>query len=151
MSLPKGSSEGVLRTFGKVTCGRTFGRVPSRAQITTRAVSSAGLEHMPYTHGVGGSNPSLPTMFYTYVLLSLKTGRYYVGSTSHLDLRIDEHNGGKTVSTRTGIPWRLVYSEEFDSRKKAVARERHIKSQKSKTFIEHLILKNSTGPRGQLV
>jgi hypothetical protein len=27
----------------------------------SRAISSAGSEHLPYTQGVGGSNPSSPT------------------------------------------------------------------------------------------
>ncbi|HEY9165067.1 MAG TPA: GIY-YIG nuclease family protein [Candidatus Kryptonia bacterium] len=90
-------------------------------------------------------------MFYTYIILSLKTGRYYVGSASNLERRVDQHNRGKTTSTRTGIPWKLAYSEEFDSRKKAVERERYIKSQKSKIFIEHLISNASAGHVGQLV
>ena len=34
-----------------------------------RALSSVGLEHLVYTEGVGGSNPSAPTLF----RLSLKT------------------------------------------------------------------------------
>ncbi len=80
-------------------------------------------------------------MFFAYILRSLKTDKYYVGNTSDLVRRLHEHNEGKTYSTRTGIPWELVYHEEFTSRRDAVARELEIKSQKSRTFIERLISK----------
>ncbi len=33
--------------------------------LQTRAISSAGSEHLVYTEGVGGSNPSSPTTFKT--------------------------------------------------------------------------------------
>ena len=33
--------------------------------ILNRAISSAGSEHLVYTEGVGGSNPSSPTTFKT--------------------------------------------------------------------------------------
>jgi len=83
-------------------------------------------------------------LFYTYILRSRKRGKYYVGSTSNLDGRLCEHNRGKTSSTKPGIPWEIVYYEEFSSHKEAVAREMEIKSQKSRDFIERLILKGKT-------
>ncbi len=80
-------------------------------------------------------------MFYTYILKSSKKDKYYIGNSSDLVRRLLEHNSGKTESTRSGIPWELVYCEEFPTRKDAVGRERQIKSEKSKTYIQNLLRK----------
>jgi hypothetical protein len=42
-------------------CFRNSETFRSIVALTTRAVSSAGSEHLPYKQRVGGSNPSLPT------------------------------------------------------------------------------------------
>ena len=60
--------------------------------------------------------------FYVYVLLSEKTGRRYVGSCADLDDRLTRHNAGHSKATKHGIPWRLVYFEEYTSRSDAVRR-----------------------------
>jgi putative endonuclease len=68
--------------------------------------------------------------FYVYVLKSLKDGRYYIGSTSDLGRRLDDHSLGKTTSLRNRRPLRLVYKEEFPDRLSARRREKQIKSYK---------------------
>lgn len=78
-------------------------------------------------------------MFTVYILFSEKTGRYYVGYTNDLTRRISEHNRVKGKFTDQGIPWSLVYSENYNSKKEAIDRERFIKSRKSKHFISELI------------
>jgi putative endonuclease len=70
-------------------------------------------------------------MFYVYILKSLSSARYYVGHTDKLDRRINEHNSGKTRSTKAYIPWKLVYTEKYDTRAEASNREKEIKSYKS--------------------
>ena len=87
-------------------------------------------------------------MYYTYILQSESTGRFYIGFTSDLDRRLSQHNnpkykGSKTTKRFQG-PWKLVYSESFESRSQAITRERHLKSWKSKKAIQDLI-KNSAG------
>jgi putative endonuclease len=66
-----------------------------------------------------------------------------VGSTTDLDRRIIEHNRGKEKFTMTGMPWLLVYNEIIEELIDARRRERYIKKQKSRQFIESLI--GSTG------
>ncbi len=66
-------------------------------------------------------------MYTTYILWSRKTGRYYTGSTEDLGNRVSEHNSGETKSIRYGIPWEVVYSEEFSTRAEAVKKEMEIK------------------------
>ncbi len=53
---------------------------------------------------------------------------FYVGHAENLQARLKEHNGGHGAQyTAIRRPVRLVYSEEFDSLKAAVFRERQLK------------------------
>ncbi|HLY63278.1 MAG TPA: GIY-YIG nuclease family protein [Terriglobia bacterium] len=76
--------------------------------------------------------------FQTYILRSQSSGRFYVGSTENLRRRIFEHNNNRTPSIKNRGPWELFYSESFPTRSEAVRRERHIKSMKSRGYIESL-------------
>ena len=67
-------------------------------------------------------------MFYTYILQSEKTEKYYIGFTKDIHERISRHNNGRSKATKSGIPWRLVYFEEFDTRSNVIKRELEIKS-----------------------
>jgi len=78
-------------------------------------------------------------MFYTYILQSQKSGRYYVGHTENIPKRLLRHNNGQVLATRNKGPWALVYFENFNSRIEANQRELEIKSMKSKIYIEKLI------------
>ena len=66
-------------------------------------------------------------MFFTYVLHSRATGRYYIGSTQDLSQRLTQHNSGMMRATRPGRPWIMVHSESFDSRSDSLRREQQIK------------------------
>ncbi|MCK6600977.1 MAG: GIY-YIG nuclease family protein [Bacteroidetes bacterium] len=78
-------------------------------------------------------------LFYTYILNSQKTGRFYIGFTTDLAKRIDKHNLGTTRSTKSGRPWVLYYFEEYTSKTAALKRERELKSWKSHQAIEALV------------
>ena len=77
---------------------------------------------------------------FCYILYSLKLNKYYVGSTTDIERRLEEHNRGKEKFTKTGLPWRLVYKEEFGELNQARQREYYIKKMKSRKYIEHLII-----------
>ena len=78
-------------------------------------------------------------MYTLYILYSKSIDRYYVGYTNDLERRLSEHNRKKGKFTDSGIPWAIVYTEEFESKKMAMSRESYIKSKKSKTYIIELI------------
>lgn len=78
-------------------------------------------------------------MAWIYILMSEKTGRFYVGSTADIDRRLREHNAGQTTSTRNRGPWTVVYREQFDDAIVTKARELEIKSWKSHRSIQELI------------
>lgn len=63
---------------------------------------------------------------YTYIL-QCANGKYYVGSTTDLEARFNEHQaglGGKFTSTH--LPVKLVYFEEYSSIHMAFSRERQL-------------------------
>ncbi len=70
---------------------------------------------------------------------SKKFDRYYTGQCEDLDARLKRHNNGAVPSTKSFIPWELVYTEVFDTRAQAVTREKEIKDKKSRKYIEKLI------------
>ncbi|MCJ7802322.1 MAG: GIY-YIG nuclease family protein [Candidatus Marinimicrobia bacterium] len=79
-------------------------------------------------------------MFYTYIIQSEKTSRYYIGYTKDMTVRLERHNSGWSKSTRSGIPWKLVYFEKYESKSDAIKRERKLKSYKNKQYLERLII-----------
>ena len=78
-------------------------------------------------------------MYYVYILYSENMDRYYVGSTSDLEARLDRHNNGESRYTKSGIPWQIMHTEEYRTRKEAMSREHHIKKWKSRKMIKKLI------------
>jgi putative endonuclease len=70
----------------------------------------------------------LEDMFVVYVIRSLKTGKYYIGSTKDLEVRIGQHNANKTRSLKNKGPFFVVYTETFGTRTEARKREILIKS-----------------------
>lgn len=66
-------------------------------------------------------------MNYTYIV-ECADGSLYCGWTNDLDKRIKDHNAGNGAKyTKTRLPVKLVYFEEFDTKKEAMSREWHIK------------------------
>ncbi len=85
-------------------------------------------------------------MYFVYVLQNAR-GQYYVGQTSDLAVRLQQHNStekGTGKYTLKNGPWQLVWSESHADRRSAVGRERQIKSMKSARWIREYLLKSST-------
>lgn len=60
-------------------------------------------------------------------ILSCDNGQYYVGSTTNLDLRLQEHTSGNGgFYTKAHRPVKLVYTEEYDTIYEARLRERQL-------------------------
>jgi putative endonuclease len=79
-------------------------------------------------------------MSYTvYVLYSERFNKHYVGFTSDLEARIKSHNELSTKGyTKKNRPWKLIYTEEYESKKAAMQREKFLKSGKGREFIKSL-------------
>ena len=77
--------------------------------------------------------------YYTYVLESLKNKSLYIGYTSNLKKRFEEHNSGKSKATRPFIPYKLIHLEGFVSRADAKGREVYLKSGWGRKTLQKLL------------
>ena len=66
-------------------------------------------------------------MYYTYVLKGSSNPSFYIGHTSDLKKRFQEHNKGSVISTKKGVPWKLIYYEAFLNLSSAKDRELKLK------------------------
>ena len=74
-------------------------------------------------------------MFYVYLIESLSVpGQRYVGFTTDLRQRFEDHNAGKSSHTAKFKPWRLVTYIAFSDRANAEEFERYLKSGSGHAF-----------------
>ncbi|AWH84591.1 excinuclease ABC subunit C [Flavobacterium album] len=79
-------------------------------------------------------------MHYVYILHSEKLERYYTVYTSNIDIRLGFHENAEAGKfTYNADDWKLVYSLLCDSKHQGMTIEKHIKSMKSKIYIQNLI------------
>ena len=78
-------------------------------------------------------------MFYIYVLKSLKDGIRYVGSGEDYQERLRRHNKGNYRFTKGHLPWKVVYTESYETRAEAVRREKFLKSGLGREFLNKTI------------
>ncbi len=77
-------------------------------------------------------------MFTVYVLRSLKDNKRYIGYTSNLTLRLEEHNYGLVTSTKNRRPFELIYTETFENKTDAMKREHLFKTGIGREFLKSL-------------
>ena len=78
-------------------------------------------------------------VFFVYILFSYSKDKFYIGFTSNIEERIIRHNQKSKGFTGNNNDWKIVYSETFSEKSEAIAREKQIKSWKSKIKIQELI------------
>ena len=76
-------------------------------------------------------------MYYIYIL-KCADGTLYTGSTNDLKARVVAHNTSKTAAkyTRARRPVKMIYSEKFRTKSKAMKREWEIKQMERKEKLE---------------
>ena len=74
--------------------------------------------------------------YYSYVLCSLKNRILYKGSTENIDKRILAHNSGKVNYTSKHVPWKIVITEQFETRSEALSREKWHKTGVGRDWIK---------------
>jgi hypothetical protein len=78
--------------------------------------------------------------FYTYILYSPNRYQYYVGHCSEsLEHVLYEHNTGKRICTKNGIPWKLVYSKKFDNCCESYMLMQKLQNMKSRKYLQYFI------------
>jgi putative endonuclease len=86
--------------------------------------------------------------FYVYILLC-RDGSFYTGYTKNIDARTRLHASGKGARyTRMHKPKRVAYVELFDSRAKAMKREREIKKMSHQQKLN--LINSQNAPNGNI-
>ncbi|MCK9616499.1 MAG: GIY-YIG nuclease family protein [Lentimicrobiaceae bacterium] len=70
--------------------------------------------------------------YFLYILLSEKNEKFYIGSSNDPERRLYEHNIGHTTSTKSGIPWKIIFLRKFSERSDAIREELRLKRMKNK-------------------
>ena len=79
-------------------------------------------------------------MYSVYILYSNDADKYYIGHTGEsINERLRKHLSNHRGFTAKFKDWKILYSEVYDTKEKAFAREREIKNWKSKIRIQNLI------------
>jgi putative endonuclease len=78
-------------------------------------------------------------MYYVYAIKSNTRNYVYVGMTNNLERRFQEYNSGWNKTTEPYRPFKLIYTEEHETRIEARIRERRLKSGYGKGFLKHLV------------
>jgi putative endonuclease len=74
-------------------------------------------------------------MYFVYLIKSkIDSEKTYIGFTSNLEQRLQEHNAGKSLHTADFRPWGLVAYFAFDSKLKAIEFEIYLKSGSGNAF-----------------
>ena len=78
-------------------------------------------------------------MHYVYVLKSKKDNKLYYGFYDNVQRRLEEHNNGFVKSTKSRIPFELIYYEKVDTVLEARRKEKYFKSGFGRKYIANKI------------
>lgn len=78
--------------------------------------------------------------FWIYVLEN-ENGRWYIGQTSNLELRMERHNNQKVKSTKNRGHWKLIYEQTVNTRSEALKIEEYWKSGSGRKYLKELLSK----------
>jgi len=74
--------------------------------------------------------------YYTYALVSKKDGDFYIGYTSNLESRFEDHSKGYVSSTKDRLPMKLIYYEACRTKADALKREKYLKTYHGRFFLK---------------
>jgi len=82
-------------------------------------------------------------MHVLYVIQSRNDLSFYIGITPDLRRRLENHNKGRVISTKSKVPWEMIYCEIYRSKEDAVKREQKLKQHKNSWYRLRERIKNS--------
>ncbi len=78
-------------------------------------------------------------MAFVYIIQSLKTGRYYIGSTTNYVKRLQAHNNGRVYSTKSYRPFVVKLIQKYASLSQARKIEYRLKALKRKDYLDKIV------------
>lgn len=85
-------------------------------------------------------------MYYTYILLSKKDRKHYIGFTSNIEARLEKHYSGKVKSTAYRRPLELIYYEACRNQDDAIRREKYFKTYWGKMYLKKRLKSDEVDP-----
>lgn len=83
-------------------------------------------------------------MWFVYIIFSKTRNKTYVGCASDVNRRLANHNAGRVKSTRFGVPWHVVYTEQLESYSLARKKEKYYKSSAGRRKLRVILNHNTT-------
>lgn len=77
------------------------------------------------------------SFYYTYLLQSLRSNKWYTGYTKDLRNRFMEHQNNRSTYTKGRGPFKLIYYEACLSEFDAKAREKYLKSGMGRRYLRN--------------
>ena len=74
--------------------------------------------------------------YFAYVLESKRDKSWYIGFSTNIKDRLQVHNSGKNVSTKSKRPWKIIYFEGYLDKRDALGREKFLKSGSGHTYLK---------------
>jgi putative endonuclease len=74
-----------------------------------------------------------------YILESLTNGSLYVGRTKDLRKRLKEHNNGLNFSTKSKMPWKVIFYESYLNINDAIRREKYLKTNQGSRLLKRML------------
>lgn len=77
--------------------------------------------------------------YYVCILQGIKNGNLYVGYTTNLRKRLEEHNRGLNLSTKAYIPWQLIHYEAYRNEKDVKRRKKYLKTSQGSRLLKRIL------------
>lgn len=106
--------------------------------VARLAEDSASLTQRSGRASRGGSNgrtAAFEEMHFVYILKSDVAAKSYVGLTTDVSRRLEQHNAGLHAYTKRYAPWKVIRQEEYATVRDARVREKYLKSAAGRRFL----------------
>ena len=80
----------------------------------------------------------LAIMFTVYIIYSHSLDLFYRGQTNNISERIKRHNSGSGKYTKSGVPWKLIWTTNKQNRSEALILEKKLKNLSRKKLAEFM-------------
>jgi len=97
-----------------------------------------GMPRLLTSPQAGTTDGLVLVMFYVYILQPIdKSDSFYIGFTTDLKRRLQEHNSGKSIHTNKFKPWCIKNYFAFDDEQKARDFESYLKTHAGRKFCKN--------------
>ena len=79
-------------------------------------------------------------MHYVYIIQSSRNDSFYIGHSTDLKKRLDNHNSGSVKATASQVPYRIRWYCTFSQKEKAIEFEKYLKKGSGYAFMKKRLI-----------